>query len=168
MPKLVVVHEGAVRIMAVIAACLIVFLMVMISIDVVARYFFNAPSAWVFEVTEFTLLYIPFLGMAWLVRRADGGHVRIDIVIAALSPKAQAFFNCLAAFLAAIPCGLIGYYAFGATIALYQRDAATNGLYPMPLYLLVVVIVVGLLMTMIEFVRKGRQHYKEWQDLQGG
>jgi TRAP-type C4-dicarboxylate transport system permease small subunit len=56
--------------LAAIVGLSLLFAMVAVSADVVGRYFLAAPIGWVLELTEYILLYTPFLGMAWLVRRA--------------------------------------------------------------------------------------------------
>jgi C4-dicarboxylate transporter DctQ subunit len=47
--------------------------------EILMRYFLNRPQIWAVEVTEYTMLYITFLGSAWLLR--EEGHVKMDILI---------------------------------------------------------------------------------------
>ena len=50
-----------------------------VCLEIVMRYFFNRPLIWVVELTEYSLLYVTFLGAAWLLRQ--GGHVQVDILV---------------------------------------------------------------------------------------
>ena len=56
--------------------------------EVVARYFFNAPTEWAYDMTF--MLYGTFfmIGSAWTLQR--GGHIRTDFYYARWSPRTQA------------------------------------------------------------------------------
>ena len=56
-----------------------------VCLEIIMRYFFNRPLSWVVELTEYGLLYITFLGAAWLLR--TGGHVRVDIIVNFMSER---------------------------------------------------------------------------------
>ena len=56
--------------------------------EVVARYFFNAPTEWAYDMTF--MLYGTFfmIGSAWTLQR--GGHIRTDIYYSRWSQRTQA------------------------------------------------------------------------------
>ena len=56
-----------------------------VCLEIVMRYFLNRPLVWVVELTEYGLLYVSFLGAAWLLRK--GGHVQVDIIIDRLDDR---------------------------------------------------------------------------------
>jgi TRAP-type C4-dicarboxylate transport system permease small subunit len=62
-------------------AAMVVLSLIIFSVclEIVMRYFLNRPLFWVVELTEYGLLYVSFLGAAWLLRQ--GGHVQVDIMI---------------------------------------------------------------------------------------
>src|SRR4030066_922155 len=80
-------------VMAGIAATMVIFMMLAISYSVMMRYLFNRPIAWIVEISSYLMLYITFLGTAWLLRR--DGHVEIDLFTSHLSPKTKAAFKSL-------------------------------------------------------------------------
>ena len=53
----------------VLAGVLVIFVMLAVSFDVTMRYFLGNPQGWVLTITEVMLLYITFLGTAWLLKR---------------------------------------------------------------------------------------------------
>ena len=69
--------KGFNKILVFIASAMMAGLMIIVCIDLTLRYFFNSPLLWGTEVTEILLLYITFLGMAWVFR--EDGHVVIDV-----------------------------------------------------------------------------------------
>ena len=56
--------------------------------EVVARYFFNAPTEWAYDMTF--MLYGTFfmIGSAWTLQR--GSHIRTDIYYERWSPRTRA------------------------------------------------------------------------------
>jgi TRAP-type C4-dicarboxylate transport system permease small subunit len=59
------------------ASAMMIGLVVIVCSDNFLRYFLNSPLVWGTEVTELLLLYITFLGTAWVFR--EDGHVVIDV-----------------------------------------------------------------------------------------
>lgn len=53
--------------------------------EIVLRTFFARPQVWVIEFSEYGLLYVTFLGAAWLMRQ--DGHVRVDLLTNALGSE---------------------------------------------------------------------------------
>ena len=74
--KLVALFDLAIGVLFVLAGVLIMFVMLATSTDVTMRYFLNRPIVWLMEVSEAILVYITFLGCAWVLKR--DAHVRID------------------------------------------------------------------------------------------
>ncbi len=141
---------------------LLLFAMASVSADVVGRYFLAAPIGWVLELTEYILLYTPFLGMAWLVRRAEG-HVRIDLLVTALPVRTQIKLNLLVTTVAAVACATAAYYAGLTTWDHYVRQVETYGIYPIQKWTLLIVIAAGFAFTAVEFFRKAFDHFHELQ-----
>lgn len=154
--------EHFLSLLAATVGVLLLLAMVAVSADVVGRYFLAAPIGWVLELTEYILLYTPFLGMAWLVRRA-GGHVRIDVLVTALPARTQIRLNLMVAIVAAVACAAAAYYSGLTTWDHYVRRVETYGIYPIQKWTLLIVIAVGFAFTAIEFARKAFDHLVELQ-----
>lgn len=145
-------YDGLVSACAFVVGILILLTVVLVTSDVVGRYFFAAPIGWVFEITEHILVCVPFLGMAWLARR--GEHVRIEIVVQMLPAGWHRRADCLAHALSGLACAIATYYAVATTIDHFARGIVTYGIYPMPKFLLIAVVALGLGLTTIEFFRQ--------------
>ena len=100
--KVSTIFDRTVSYLAFVAAVLIIFAMLSVGAEIVMRYFLNRPMIWVMEVTEITLLLITFLGTAWLLRRE--GHVKVDIVLSHLNPRAQALLGIISSIIGIIVC----------------------------------------------------------------
>lgn len=90
-----------------IAASSLVFIMVAaISYEVVARYFFDAPTVWALELS--TLLLGPYFLLAGPYLLHTAGHVNVDILYSKLSPRVAAMTDSgIYAVIALISCVLI-------------------------------------------------------------
>jgi len=76
------------------AVSVLVFIMVAaISYEVVARYFFNAPTVWAMELS--TLLFGPYFLLAGPYLLHTAGHVNVDILYAKLTPQMAGLVDCL-------------------------------------------------------------------------
>jgi TRAP-type mannitol/chloroaromatic compound transport system permease small subunit len=70
-----------------------IFLMVIITYEVCARYLFNAPTAWVFETSNFTNGAAFMLGCGYALLK--GAHVRTDIFWEGYSERKKGIVDLL-------------------------------------------------------------------------
>lgn len=76
------------------AVSMLVFIMVAaIGYEVVARYFFDAPTVWAMELS--TLLFGPYFLLAGPYLLHTAGHVNVDILYGKLSPRMAGLMDCL-------------------------------------------------------------------------
>ena len=156
-------YDRALAGIAGIVGILLVAAMLMVTADVCGRYFFNSPIGWTLEYTEHILVHTPFLGMAWLVRRKQT-HVRIDFIVSTFSQRSQKLIDAGVSFVSSAVCAFTGYYAIETTVEHLARGAMTSGVYPIPKSYLLGVIALGLVLTAIEFARRGRERVRNWRD----
>jgi TRAP-type mannitol/chloroaromatic compound transport system permease small subunit len=82
-------------------AWLVVPLILATTYDVVARYAFNAPTQWAYEVGYMVMGTHALLGMAYTLR--EHGHIRIDAFTQRFSQGAKAIVD-LVGYLVVLPC----------------------------------------------------------------
>ena len=74
------------------AVSLLIFIMIaIIAVEVVSRYFFNRPTAWVQDFSGWLQVAYVFLGAAFALQR--GYMVRVDVIYGRLSPRLQAIID---------------------------------------------------------------------------
>ena len=74
------------------AVSLLIFAMIaIIAVEVVSRYFFNRPTAWVQDFSGWLQVAYVFLGAAFALQR--GYLIRVDVVYGRLSPRTQAVID---------------------------------------------------------------------------
>jgi C4-dicarboxylate transporter, DctQ subunit len=139
--------------LAFVASCMLVFTVVFVPIDVGSRYFLGKPITWVYEVTEYILLMVPCLGMAWLARH--DGHVVIDVLTSRLSPATQRRLAAGVFALVALVCAFVAWWGGAVTLQSYRASATIENVLQTPQWLIYVCIPVGFALTALEFGRKG-------------
>ena len=130
----------------------------MITYEVVARYFFNAPTIWAAEISQLFLLWGTFLGMA---RPLHGNaHIRITVLTGLLSRRVRRFADIFSiAFIAVFSAAVVRY---GSEIAhdSFVRGRSTGTMLNIPNWWSEAVIPAGfsllLLQCIVELIRLAR------------
>jgi len=135
------------------AAAMIVFTVVFVPIDVGSRYFFGAPITWVYEVTEYILLMVPCLGMAWLARR--DGHVVIDVLTSRLDERRRRRLERAVALFVALSCAFVAWWGGVVTLESFKAGAIIENVLQTPQWIVYVAIPLGFGLSALEFARKG-------------
>lgn len=139
--------------LAFIAAALIVFTVLFVPMDVASRYFFGAPITWVYEVTEYVLLMVPCLAMAWLARH--NGHVVIDVLTSRLGERSRARLDAATNLVVAAACAFVAWWGAVVTFHSFRANALIENVLQTPQWLIYVCIPAGFALTAVEFARKG-------------
>lgn len=129
------------------AVSLLIFVMiVIIAIEVVSRYFFNRPTAWVQDFSGWLQVAYIFLGAPFALKR--GYLVRVDVFYARFSPRLQAIvdltlstalFVCFAAVL--IWKGLDFAYA-----SYRMGETSSSGMWRGPVYPAKFLVPIGMML----------------------
>lgn len=145
------VFDRALDVGAFAAAVLLIFMMLAICLEVVARRI-GYPQEWQIEITEDCMIFITFLGTAWLLKRE--GHVKMDILVNALNPRAQAWLGIITSVIGII----ISLYlvVWGSMVAWdhYQRGVFQMTPLLMPTAPLLAIIPIGSILLLIQFLRR--------------
>ena len=114
---------------------LLIFLMIaIIAIEVVSRYFFNRPTAWVQDASGWLQVAYIFLGAPFALKR--GYLVRVDVLYGRFSPRLQAIVD-LTASTALFVCFAAVLIWKGAEFALasYRMgEVSSSGMWRGPVY----------------------------------
>ena len=152
MKKLMILFDRTMNAMAFLAGVILIFIMLSVCLEVILRDVFDAPQMWVTQVTECLLLYITFLGSAWLLR--EEGLVKVDIILSRLSPRTGAFLGLISSIIGAIVSVVITVSGATITWHYYVKGMYTPTVMEIPLAAILVIIPVGSLMLLIQFIRR--------------
>ena len=152
MKRLLDIFDRTLNVMTFLAGMLLVFIMLSVFMEVILRSFFNRPQIWVTEVTECLLLYITFLGAAWLLR--EEGHVKVDVILNRLKPKAVALLGIISSLIGLFVSVALTIYGLGVTWNYFQRGIYTPTALEIPVFAILAIIPIGSLMLFIQFIRR--------------
>ncbi len=93
-----------------ITAFLVIPLVAVVIYEVLARYLFNAPTVWAFELTTFIYGIHYMVGLGYTLKQQ--GHVSIDIVEAKLPTKVRNLLKIIVGFILFIPT--VGFLTYGS------------------------------------------------------
>jgi len=144
--------------LALLAGGVVVFITLIIIYEVFMRYLVKMPTTWVSDVSEILLVYVTFLGSAYVLRL--GEHTRVDIVITLLQRRNQEIMGIIQDTLSLFFCAVFTYIAWNSfwdSIVTQERTA--GGLFSVPLWSVYVVIPFGGLLLCIQLIRQIVEHF---------
>jgi C4-dicarboxylate transporter DctQ subunit len=152
------------RVNGVMAACgmaVLGFILLAVCWEVITRYFLGKGTIWVEEIGEYSMLFMTFLGAAWLLTK--DGHVEMDIVVARFPQRTQLLIRAVMSWVGAAICLVMTYS--GGDVAF---DHLARGLHqPTPVeppdFPLFAVIPLGFLFLSIQFMRRGYTAFVTWK-----
>ena len=151
--------DRIIDILAYSSGALVLFMMVLISADVVLRKLTGFTFDWSTEFTENAVCYITFTTAAWLARQ--NRHVVVDMVVTQLNSRNRNVLNAATSILAAATCLFMTYHAFRTTLDVWRRHVATATAMEVPMAPLIAIIAVGLLLLSIQFMRNAHLHIQQ-------
>ncbi len=143
------------------ACAIFAFAMLLVCIDVILRYAFNSPISWSLEICEYILVGIVSLGMAWLLK--EEGHVKIDLVLHQLSPRAQGLVDGVTSVLGTAAVAVIVGYATKETVSYIGSSATITGVLHMQKVYLLIPLVIGLFLLLVELGRRSYRSFRKWK-----
>ena len=134
-------------------SCLLL-LMVTLSVcaEVILRYFFNRPQVWVIELSEYALLYITFMGAAWVHR--SNGHVKVDLLSSRLPEKPAAVCRFLSSVVISIVSLVLVVFGFKSTWVHFRDGIYNSTILEVPMSVLLIAIPLGGLLLFFQAARQ--------------
>lgn len=120
--------------------------------EVVARYFFGAPTSWANALVSYVLCAAIFLAVPELTRRQ--AHVAINLLIDRASPRVARRLQVLIRILAAAACLLATWISANETWSQFAQGITTISAYPVPKWWVSIFIPYGMLGAGLHFIRQ--------------
>jgi TRAP-type C4-dicarboxylate transport system permease small subunit len=121
-------------------------------VEVVARYFFNAPTSWATPLVTYSLCAMIFLALPELTRQA--AHIAINILVDKASGTVAHVLRGGACVLAAVACLLAAWFSADASWGQYEQDIWTQPPFDVPKWSISLLIPYGMLNAALHFLRQ--------------
>jgi C4-dicarboxylate transporter, DctQ subunit len=145
------IYRRLLDLLAVVAGVLLAAMALAIVIDVVLRNLGFQPPGHTFTLTEYSLLYVTMLAAPWLVRAK--GHVHIELLTAAVSPRTRFWLTRVIYGLCVLTCIVIFWFGLEVTIDQWRRAVIDVRSFDMPRWLLTASVPLSFGLMTIEFAR---------------
>ena len=142
--------ERFTAVLAAIAALMTLAMSFWVTYDVLARKFFDIGSPWSFDLSEYSLVWITFLGAPWVL--LQDRHVRIALLIEAIPTWAQRTLGILVCIVAAFICGVLAWRTGVAAIEYFERNVYMPRIWRIPRIWPYCIIPIGSGLLTIAFV----------------
>jgi TRAP-type C4-dicarboxylate transport system permease small subunit len=139
-----------------VAGGFVIFMWISINFEVVMRYFLLSPTSWVTDFSLYFILYITFLGTAWVLKK--DGHVKIELLLNALPPGVRRPINTITSILGALVCAVLFWYSLTLTVNAFQTQALFVKSVIVPRWPVYVVMPLGFILLVFQFLRRAWQY----------
>lgn len=143
--------------------CVLLYFVMFGVLSTIVLRLFGTSLVWMFESLQFALLWIAFLGAAWLLKRE--GHVKMELLLSQLNPRNRGLLNSITSVIAAISCLVVAWYSAMMTWEYYQIGFTTFTEWRPPMAPIMVIIPIGCFFLFIQFLRRTYGYLGEWRAL---
>ncbi len=143
---------------AILAAVLMVAVMLTTTIKVVFRYGLREGLIGIDQISGTMLLYITFLGAAWVLRREE--HVTLDLLVGRIGPEVRRQLLIWGSVVGALVCLAVSGFGAFETVTSWQRGIRIPAELEIPRAINLVAIPVGCLFLGLQFARRAWRHWR--------
>jgi TRAP-type C4-dicarboxylate transport system permease small subunit len=149
--RVLLLHDAVTRVSFAASAMILALIAISFSYEVVARYFFGAPTSWANAFVAYFLCASIFLAAPELTRRR--AHVAVTILADRASPGLRAALHRVILAAGAGACLLATWITANATADQFAMGIDTISAYPVPKWLVSIFIPYGMLSSGLYFLR---------------
>ncbi len=148
------------RVFVFLGSLLLVGIMVTTNLDLFMRFVFHSPIMGMNEITELLLLYLTFLGTAWVYH--EDGHVVVDVLLYNLvEGRRKTFLLVQNHVIVGLISLVLVYYGTATTIDCIVRDVRNPTILETPIALAIGIIPIGAFVLLLEVVIKIRRQLRD-------
>jgi C4-dicarboxylate transporter DctQ subunit len=138
--------------LAALGCLLMVLITVAICLEILTRWMFDITNIWLVELSEIMLLYIVFLGAAWVLGK--DAHVSLDVFLIRLSTKNQRRLHVALSILGATACFVLVWFGVDVMIDQFRNDIREPTIMAPKTFWITAVIPFGFLLLGVQFLRR--------------
>jgi TRAP-type C4-dicarboxylate transport system permease small subunit len=120
-----------------------------LSYEVVCRYFFDSPTIWAQETAGYIFMWTMLAGSAYTLMK--GKHVRIDLLIERLSRRAQCRLDVLTSLVGIAFSGVVSWQAWEMMLASLKFGKVSATLLRVPVWIPQCSLLLGFVLLTFQF-----------------
>jgi len=134
------------------AGILLILVTLFIGYVILARIIHISSPAWITQFTEYALLWMTFLGTAWVLGRDR--HIAIDLITSHLGTHTKLVFDISHHFVGCAVCLVLCYFGVVTAWSMIERGVVDVQVIDIDKYKVILVIPLGFLLLALQFLRK--------------
>lgn len=124
----------------------------MLGFEVVARYFFNAPTVWAEELSRLFMVWAVFVGSSVLIQ--SDGHIRVTVVTEMLPPGVKRAVRFLAMCAVIVISGFVAWHGFPIAWNSFEVGRTTGSMMDIPSWWMQASVPVGFALIFLQAIIK--------------
>ena len=145
------VHDGLTFFAAVLASIGLISIVTFYVYEVITRYFFNAPTAWVSDFVSYALAASIFLALPKVTK--DKGHVAVTILVDVVPETIANYVHTIISLIGFGCLGLAAYISLQENIRQFTKNIETLAIIPIPQWWVSSFITFGLALSALYMLR---------------
>ena len=118
--------------------------------EIIGRYIFNSPTAWVLEFCEYSILFLIYLGGAYTL--LIGGHVKIDIISKRWSLRTRSIADIISSVIGMLYLAVLIWQGIKMALHSLASGALSSGAVAWPLFPLQMIVPIGCFLFLLQFI----------------
>ena len=115
------------------AAVLLTLSGVMLTYEVVARYFFNAPTIWAAELSQMCLIWACPIAMGWALSHRR--HIRVNAITSQLPQRGKQIAEILSLLVILVFAVVVLIYGYDIFLDSFERGRTTGTMLDLPAWM---------------------------------
>lgn len=153
------IFDKTLEAMAALAGLILVFITGAVCYTIFLRYFFHKTTIWIIQTTEYALLWIVFLGAAWLLR--EGGHITTDILHSRLKERQRKVLDMIMLSVGGTATGILFLLGSWHVVDCFFNQVTDVRAVTVPKGIVFIVIPMGSLFLALQFFRLSWEKFSE-------
>lgn len=133
-----------------VASVILLAMMVIVTTEVFLRYVLKTSLRWSFEMTDYMMIAVVFLGAAYV--QAEKQHIRMDLMITRLTGRVRTVLEIVSPVLGLIMFSLITWKGWQLAWFSLQEGSMSATSTPMPLFASQVLVPIGSFVLCLQFL----------------
>jgi C4-dicarboxylate transporter DctQ subunit len=160
------IFDRTITIMMIVSSVLVLLDALFVTVDVLMRYTFSITYVGIFELTEYSLLWMTFMGAAYIMR--NNGHVRVDAVTNLLNPRHRAILDTIASVIGMFILLVVTWYSAKLTLHDLQTGFTLSGILRPVKWPLEIIIPIGFFMLFLQLARNASKQFESLKAMSRG
>jgi len=157
--RLCAIHDKLTTIAAALAAIGLILIVTFYVYEVVTRYIFDSPTAWVSDFVSYLLCISVFLALPKVTR--DRGHVAVTILVDILPIRIAGAIHTIISLIGFLCLGFAAWISLGENLRQFSKNIETLAIVSVPQWWVSSFITFGLAFSaiyMLRFARPDKRH----------